>query len=65
MVPVTCRTEYLTGRGIADARAVGELDVSDFLVALQKAAVFGALGTWMGIAVDAGSTATVLKLCVL
>ncbi|MGU3497190.1 site-specific tyrosine recombinase XerD [Mycobacterium sp. C31M] len=28
--------EYLTGRGIADARAVGELDVSDFLVALRK-----------------------------
>ncbi|MGK2865188.1 MAG: site-specific tyrosine recombinase XerD [Mycobacterium sp.] len=28
--------EHLTGRGIADARAVGETDVSDFLVALRK-----------------------------
>jgi integrase/recombinase XerD len=28
--------EYLTGRGIADVRAVGEIDVSDFLVALRK-----------------------------
>ncbi len=28
--------EHLTGRGIADLRAVGENDVSDFLVALRK-----------------------------
>ncbi len=28
--------EHLTGRGIADLRAVGEHDVSDFLVALRK-----------------------------
>lgn len=28
--------EYLTGRGIVDARAVGENDVSEFLVALRK-----------------------------
>ncbi|MGB5112367.1 MAG: site-specific tyrosine recombinase XerD [Mycobacterium sp.] len=28
--------EHLTGRGIADVRAVGETDVSDFLVALRK-----------------------------
>ncbi len=28
--------EHLTGRGIADLRAVGETDVSDFLVALRK-----------------------------
>lgn len=28
--------EHLTERGIADARAVGETDVSDFLVALRK-----------------------------
>ncbi|MDO0976335.1 site-specific tyrosine recombinase XerD [Mycolicibacterium frederiksbergense] len=28
--------EHLTGRGIADLRAVGENDVSDFLIALRK-----------------------------
>ena len=28
--------EHLTGRGIADLRAVGETDVSDFLIALRK-----------------------------
>ena len=28
--------EHLTGRGIADVRAVGETDVSDFLIALRK-----------------------------
>ena len=28
--------EHLTGRGIADLRTVGEIDVSDFLIALRK-----------------------------
>lgn len=28
--------DHLTGRGIADLRAVGETDVSDFLIALRK-----------------------------